>query len=103
MAGNSRTAKTASVHTSFKKRSKKTVYVSRCNPHDGIVNKFPPDPTGKKLTCTIIENFCTEMSPDCFEESACAVCFHLTSKKDLASLEFDASILLPGSNMTRIE
>jgi hypothetical protein len=40
--------------------------------------KFPPAPPFAELCQNIVSNFCTDTSPDVFEETGCAVCGKLT-------------------------
>ncbi|KAF8875569.1 hypothetical protein BD779DRAFT_1450043, partial [Infundibulicybe gibba] len=44
----------------------------------GDTSKFPPSPLTKELAASIVAGFCRDSSPECFEESGCAVCGQLT-------------------------
>src|ERR1700723_2379519 len=58
---------------------------------------FPPSPPSSELQHTIVSDFCHDMSPSQFIESACAVCGQLTCNRDLQHLshaDLDLDILI---------
>src|ERR1700723_3407078 len=58
---------------------------------------FPPSPPFSELQHTIVSDFCHDMSPSQFIESACAVCGQLTCNRDLQHLsdaDLDLDILI---------
>ena len=61
------------------------------------IESFPPDPPSLDLLCTIITDFCTDMSPLNFEEDGCAVCGSLvkmTKMKKLSDSKGDFDVLI---------
>jgi len=66
---------------------------------------FPPSPPSDKLLQKIITGFCKDTHPSCFEESGCAVCGRLTTKKQLIALKDVQCSLEPlvRSGVTSIE
>jgi hypothetical protein len=47
---------------------------------------FPPPPPSIELKETIICNWCRDTSPECFQESGCAVCGQLVALKNMSLL-----------------
>jgi hypothetical protein len=66
---------------------------------------FPPDPLSKKLSHTIITDFCKDTAPEMFVELGCAVCGRLTQRNKLTNLT-DAGVdlnILKAVGLTRVE
>ena len=65
-------------------KNKKAVYNKKNYKKQQV---FPPPPPSDKLMQKIITGFCKDTHPSCFEESGCAVCGRLTTKKELIALK----------------
>jgi hypothetical protein len=65
-------------------KNKKTVYNKKN--YKGQ-HAFSPSPPSDKLMQKIITGFCKDTHSSCFEESGCAVCGRLTTKKQLIALK----------------
>ena len=64
--------------------------------------KFPPAPPSAELCQSIISNFCTDTSPDVFEETGCAVCGKLTPICEMEELsEVESLNLFKVDGITR--
>ena len=65
-------------------------------------DKFPPDPLSTYLCQKIASDFCTDTSPDVFEEAGCAGCGKLTPICEMEQLsEVENVSLLKVDGVTR--